>query len=82
MRRERTAQVSLVNGLVALGLGTNPRCGRIEPLLDWPALESELAGVYARTDRATVLARRAAAAGAAPAGLVRAFGSGGRGGGP
>lgn len=47
MRRGRGSQLSLADGLVAPGLGSNPRLERIEALLDWPALESELVGVYA-----------------------------------
>jgi len=47
MRRERTGQLSLADGLVAPGVGVNPRLERIEALLDWGALEAELAEVYA-----------------------------------
>lgn len=47
MRREPGGQLSLADGLVAPGLGLNPRLERIAARLDWPALESELASVYA-----------------------------------
>lgn len=46
-RRAKTAQLSLVDGLLAPGLGANARLERIETLLDWPALEAELGAVYA-----------------------------------
>lgn len=47
MRRERTGQLSLADGLLAPGVGANARLERIEALLDWRALEAELAEVYA-----------------------------------
>jgi IS5 family transposase len=47
MRRAETAQLSLVDGLLAPGLGANARLERIEALLDWLALEAELGAVYA-----------------------------------
>ena len=47
MRRERSGELSLADGLMAPGVGVNARLERIEGLLDWPALESELSAVYA-----------------------------------
>lgn len=47
MRRGRGGQLSLADGLVAPGLGSNPRLERIATLLDWPVLEAELVEVYA-----------------------------------
>jgi IS5 family transposase len=47
MRRAETARPSLVDRLLAPGLGANARLERIEGLLDWPALEAELGGIYA-----------------------------------
>lgn len=47
MRRAESAQPSLVDGLLAPGLGANARLERIAALLDGRALEAELAGVYA-----------------------------------
>jgi IS5 family transposase len=47
MRHGRGGQLSLADGLAAPGLGSNPRLERIEGLLDWSALEGELACVYA-----------------------------------
>lgn len=47
MRREASGQMSLADGLLAPGVGANPRLERIDGLIDWPAVEAVLAPIYA-----------------------------------